>query len=462
MNASTKSPIYDRWSLQWQKSRDVLMGQKSVHDRGEVYLPRLEGQTDTEYKAYKCRTPFYGASRRTLNGLVGMVFRKPPQIVHPESMAGIVADMTLSVDNTESLTSICQRSLFEVAGVGRVAWLVEYPMTQGETLTRAEAAARNLRPYATMYATESIIDWRCDRINNSAQLVMVKLSEVVTEWSDNYARTDVNQERWLLLIDGMYVQRIYRNGSQVGDDIIPLMNGAPLPYIPFVGITPAGLGLDCPEPPLLDLYDLNLSHYRTTADLEHGAHFTGLPTPVVFGAQLPEGQNLSVGSTTAWVFPNSDGSAEFLEFSGQGLGALEKLLDRKEQQMAALGARMLAPEKTGVEAAATLAMRSNGESSVLAAMANRVSEGMTRVLTIMRDWTSTNGDVSVQLNTDYAPAGMTAQELLALVQTWQAGGISHETFYYNIQQGEMTQEGVTFEDEQARIQSQVPPGSQVE
>lgn len=462
MASTTTSPVYDRWSPQWQKARDVLAGQEMVHQRGPRYLPRLSGQTDEEYRAYRERTPFYGASRRTLNGLVGMVFRKAPQEVYPARMAGVVADMTLSLDNTESLASICQRSLFEVAGVGRVAWLVEYPQTDGVQLTEAEVQARNLRPYCTMYPTESILDWRCERVNNTAQLTMVKLAETVTRWGANYAREEIPQERWLLLIDGVYVQRIYREGNPEGDDIIPLMNGNPLPYIPLVGITPAGLGLDCPEPPLLDLYDLNLSHYRTTADLEHGAHFTGLPTPVVFGATLGEGDKLAIGSTSAWVFPDADGSAQYLEFSGQGLGALEKLLDRKEQQMAALGARMLAPEKSGVEAAATLAMRSNGESSVLAAMANRVSEGMTRVLTIMRDWSSASGDVAVQLNTDYSVAGMTAQELLALVQSWQTGAISHQTLFYNLQQGEMVQEGVTFEDEQARINNAPPSGGQIE
>jgi hypothetical protein len=45
--------------------------------------------------------------------------------------------------------------------------------------------------------------------------------------------------------------------------------------------------------------------------------------------------------------------------------------------MAAIGARMLAPEKNGVEAAETLFMRHSGENSILSAIAIAVGNGLT-------------------------------------------------------------------------------------
>jgi hypothetical protein len=70
--------------------------------------------------------------------------------------------------------------------------------------------------------------------------------------------------------------------------------------------------------------------------------------------------------------------------------------------MAAIGARMLAPEKAGVEAQGTLMMRQNGESSVLASIAEMVSDGLTKMLQFMGEWAGvTDPSINVSLNTDF-------------------------------------------------------------
>ena len=64
--------------------------------------------------------------------------------------------------------------------------------------------------------------------------------------------------------------------------------------------------------------------------------------------------------------------------------------------------------------------------------------------------------VTIKLNTDYLPTKMTPQELQALVQAWQAGGISPQTLFNNLKQGEIIAQEVTFEDEQAQISEATP------
>jgi hypothetical protein len=39
---------------------------------------------------------------------------------------------------------------------------------------------------------------------------------------------------------------------------------------------------------------------------------------------------------------------------------------------------------------------------------------------------------------------------------WQAGGISRQTLFWNLQQGELVQQGRTLEDEVADIESEAP------
>ena len=450
-------PEYDAMKGKWQRCRDAVAGQDAVHKAGQSYLPMLSGQTPIEYNAYKQRTPFFNASGRTLDGLVGMVFRKDPHTEVPAAMQAYLDDITLS---GVTMHGLARDVLTEIQTVGRCGVLVEYPRVQEQPANLAQALAINLRPYATLYKTEAIINWRVQRINNQMMPVLVVLIETY-EVGGEFQTEYKPQLRVLRLVEGTYIQQIWRMPEdkasfELVEEITPLMNGRPMAAIPFYIFGSQSLTWQIDEPPLLDLIDLNLSHYRNSADLEHGAHFTGLPTPFIAGVMLGDGESISIGSSKAIVAPDPQAKASYLEFSGSGLGSIEKLLDRKEAMMAAIGARMLAPEKSAAEAAQTLEMRSNGETSVLAAQARLVSQGLTAMLEIMREWAGIAGTCVYQLSTDYLPVRMTAQELTALVGAWQQGAISTKTLFFNLQQGEIVETGKTFEDEQSDIDMQGP------
>lgn len=451
-------PDYKASLNRWAMCRDVLDGEEAVHLAGAKYLPALTGQSGDEYRAYVQRTPFYNATARTVDGFVGMIFRKDPVVDAPAALDEIRADVTLTGSTLEEVSERIARA---VIGFGRAGVLVEFPLAIEGPMTLAQAKAQNLRPYATLYGAEHILNWRTERIANAQVLTMVVLQETVTEWVDEYEARQVSQLRALHLEDGRYLQRVYRESSakaweMFGGEIVPLMNGAPLAEIPFLIFGPMKNEPEVQKPPILDLVTLNLSHYRSTADLEHGAHFTGLPQPWISGYSPAEGEVITIGSSQAWVFPDPNSQAGYLEFTGQGLQALADRCKAKEEGMAAIGARMLAPEKEGVEAAQTLKLRQAGERAVLATIAKMVSAGLTRVLQTMAQWEGIDDEVSVELNTDFVPVGLGAQDLTALVAAWQSGAISEETLFWNLKWGEIIPEERSFEDEQAKIAAAGP------
>jgi hypothetical protein len=96
-------------------------------------------------------------------------------------------------------------------------------------------------------------------------------------------------------------------------------------------------------------------------------------------------------------------------------------------------------------------------------MAQTVSMGLTRALQIFSDWAGATGDVSVELNRDFMPAGITAQDMTALIGAWQQGAISAQTLHANLKAGEVIADDVSFEEEQERINSALigmaPPAS---
>ncbi len=460
MPADTQHAEYAARAAQWARCRAAFAGQDAVHAAGTAYLPKLSTeQIQGEYDAYKLRASWYGASGRTLDGMVGMVFRKAPLVVCPDAFQPFIEDVTLG---GVSANGLAREVLQDTVGLGRIGALVEHPQVQEQPSSLAQASAQNLRPYATLYRAESIINWKTARVNNAVQPVQVVLLESFTKEIDAFKTEQVPQIRELRLDGGKYLQRLYRQNDkkewiQEGGDIFPLKGNKPLEVIPFFPFGPEVLSMDVQQSPLLDLVDVNLSHYRTGADLEHGAHFTGLPTPFISGVTLEAGQKIKLGSSEAIVSAAPEARATYMEFTGQGLESLEKLLDRKEKQMAALGARMLAPEKAGVEASATLSMRHNGEDSVLAGIAALTSIGLQRMLAFMAEWAGIAGEISYTLNTDYMPKGMTAQELAELVKAWQSGAISYPTLFENLQRGEVVARGENWEDEKERIDAEGPP-----
>jgi hypothetical protein len=466
MPVNSTNRQYQAMSDAWHKMRDVVAGEERVHYAGEAYLPRLGGQDADEYGAYVMRALFYNATQRTIDGLSGMIFRKEPQVEVPEAMRDWLDDVTL---DGVSFSSFSESLVEEELIVSRAGVLVDFPRADGDVPTQAQAAAENRQPFLKMYQAETVIDWQHGMVQNKTQLMHVRLHETVDQpkQDDPFETDTVTQYRVLDLVtrddEGNAVQPFYRQqvyqkiGTQwqVVDEVVPQMNGAPLPYIPFVFIGPRGTQWEVSKPLLLDLANVNLSHYRTVADLEHGAHFVALPTPYCFGVPEDE-QPTAIGPTELWTAQSSDVTVGLLEFTGQGLEALEKRREVKEAQMAALGARMLAPEKRQAEAAETMAIRHSGEMSVLASLANAVSQGLTEALTIARDWLGLNGDVSVELNTDFMPVQMDPQKLTALMKAWQAGGIAFDDLIWNLQRGEIVREDRSADDIRADVQDEQP------
>jgi hypothetical protein len=463
MPVNTAHPQYDLAKPKWKRIRDVVAGTDSVHAAGEAYLPKLKDQTAQEYQAYVRRATWYGATARTLEAMHGLVFRKPAVITGPQDL---LEDLTMTGKSAADVASEAARHVLEVA---RVGVMVDFAKVDGiEVSNAAQAAAKGLRSYASLYAAESMINWREERINGTMQLSLMVLQEAYEKDAeegavdDLFKRETATQYRVLLLDaeTGNYTQRVYRegaNGWYIHSQTVPLMRGIPMKSIPFFVITNEHIGAEVTDPPVIDLVDMNLSHYRTSADLEQGAHITAIPTPWVAGYQkVDEKETFKMGSTSAWVFADPNVKVDFLEFNGHGLQTIEKIMDRKEMMMAKLGARMLMDQKGGVESAQALEIKSSGETSVLGAVAVLVGRAMTKVLEIAAEWNGSSEKCACELNTEFVLTSMDPAKISALVSAWQAGAISHKTLFWNLKQGEAVADSVDFEEEKADIENDGP------
>ena len=504
MPANSTHLDYDANIVAWQRARDVFAGEDAVKAAGEKYLPRLDCQDDTEYRAYKNRASFFNASARTADGFVGLIFRREPTFKLPDA-GGIADALNEFVEDADmlgtSLSAFSKKLVTEIINVGRAGTLIDW---------NEEAEQR---AYAVAYTAEDIINWQTDRVNGRNVLTLVVLQETCQKTSadsDSFIPETIQQLRVLKLVppqvasdnakaDWSYLVEIWQllpknQGSGSGltpfsfwngffgnapkpnqankewklvDTVTPLRLGKPLPLIPFVFHGPRHSLPDVDKIPLADIIFKNLDHYRLDADYKHGMHFTALPTAWVSG--FDKNASLRIGSSTAWVAEAPGATAGYLEFHGQGLSTFERAMDRDEQLMAVLGTRMLESRKRVGETAAAIELRQSGENSILNTVSLSISSSMTQVLRWVYWWNSTEPIpdaigpdlVLVTLNADFSITGMSALEITALVAAWQAGAISQATMLDLFRAGEVIAPGRTNDEEINLLATQKPPTAPV-
>jgi hypothetical protein len=432
-------PVYnlqknlDAMMLTWQQCRDVIAGERVVKAKGKAYLPALADQTEEEYAKYLARALFFNATRRTLQGLFGAIFRKDPEIDPP----------------SRDVLNMVRDVVRQVLEVGRCGVLVDVGVDGGD-------------PYMVLYKAEQIINWAYVMVDGRPQVQRVVLQEVYHEADeeDEFRVKEATQYRVLSIVDGVYTVDLWRSAALPSKPnawvkyktMVPTMRGSVMDSIPFSFVNAVTGDPDIDEPPLSDMAAINLSHYRSSADLEHGRHYTALPTAWVAGFD-PE-KELAIGASTAWVTDNVSARAGFLEFTGQGLRALEVALQEKQAMMASLGSRMLEGQRAGVEAAETARIRQAGEEATVVAIAKNVSSIMTEAYQRLLDFqlTPSGKKALVALNTDILSIPVDPAMIAALLQAFQAGTISLDTLLWNLKEGEIIPPEKTVEDELEAVQ----------
>jgi hypothetical protein len=465
MPQDSHHPQYDHYFPQWQRCRDACSGEDAIKGAalsdlsallggsGSRYLPCPSGMDAADYQAYKTRAMWYGATARVRQGYKGLVFREPPVIVAPEIV------LTHAVDITRtgiSLESLCEYTVEEHLTTGHIGLLVDLP--------GIEQPANAVRPQWTLYRAEQIINWRPLVLpTGETRYSQIMLEEAVDEPdpADSYIHRLGTQWRELVLVEGVYVVRVWRKatGAQgtrfmLVEERVPTRRGQPLDFIPFV-TEPV---LD--NPPLLDVVDVNLSHYRTSADYKHELHMTSLATAYITGHDSTETQ-YKIGSLAAWVLPEPGARVGFLEVSGHGLQAKLDDLKSCEAQMAVLGARLLEPQRRSVESGETHQIRQSAELSIMEAYAESASFILATALRWHAWWAGTtelpaDDTVLVTLNTDFLATTLDAPTLTAYVAAWQAGAITQADLYYNLSQGDVLEPGVTFEQWRSKLTAEAP------
>lgn len=389
----------------------------------EVGNPRRQAALDYYHENYLKRASYLNVTGRTLDGLVGAVFRKPPA-------ADLPAALEYALENADgagaSLEQVGKRIVSELMLAGNVGLMVDYPSVP-LGLSAEDVQRQGLRARMTVYPIESVINYRAKVRNGLTTLTLVVMKEAEEIPQDIFTTTLRNRYRVLRLEDGLYVQELYDDEGVLIERMEPVANGQRMAEIPFSWMGANSNSYGWQGPLLADIAAVNLAHYRNSADYEESLFIAGQPSLFItsdmsaeqFAQANPSGVNLG---SRAGHFLGTNGSATLLQAAANG--PLREAMQDKLADMLAIGAKLISA-KGGTETAEAARIRAAGDASALETLVGNASDGMEAALEWMAAFMGADpAAVNFSLNREFFPETMTAQDVMAFIQLADRGDIA--------------------------------------
>lgn len=449
-----KHRLYAEYEEKWHKMRHVFAGEEVLKKHSKKYIPPLEGQSEEQYQEVINRESFENYTQKTAQGITGLIFAKAPIIEIGSKIKAIQDNIDLA---QSTIIDLAQHCVGQIVEVGRAGLLVDMQSYNTSGLSIADVELLNIRPYIKLYTTENILNWRYEIINNKTVLTLLVLQEqYVKRYVSEFVPEYDYRYRVYTLENGIVRVRVMDHAENfLEEETYPMMNGSNLDFIPFIPINAQDVSIEPINPPLLDIANINLSHWYLSVERRNALHYVGFPSIYGVGIQNRQGETINLGAGTINLFDNPQAKLEFLQLSADGLGSVEKALEEKKQAMLALGARLLAPESASQISENTMQMKTAGSRAVIIQLADTISRGIEKALTIMAMWLNDSGNIVFKLNTDYNLSEMSPQLITACIQANQVGLMPKKDVYDNLKKGEMTNYE-TFEEWSNDLETQSP------
>lgn len=442
---SNVSPIIKDRYKDWQRNRDFLAGERAV--KGGNYLPRLiiHDGDDTAYAKYKERIPFFPASERILQGIMGMVFRKAPTLSAPAGVESVFETITREGYTVEDLSQTVAEEVFTTNFCGL---LIDHPtVSDDDEISLLQYEAEFSRPFISLYPAESILDLT-PIVYKNRQI----LGRVVLQDGDDLIREMVLSEGICLVIfhDRIEDKWIAR------DPIIPMRNGVALTEIPFVHVSTKPKTFKPLKSVMDDVCAHNHELYKAQALRSNLLYFAGNPFIAVKGSEVKE-LRVSAGAIVAFPDHTSEQPVEigYVETSGVALSELAGEVQTIKSELSVIGSRIIAPDtKAGVESAEAKSLRDAAQNSVLASQTKTISRGIQRALEWVVWWMGSDAEIGFDLSTDFVPTPMSPQERAQVVSEWMAGLYTHETALTLYKDGEILPDSFDVETEIEKVSTE--------
>ena len=422
MTVSTQHPEYRKFADTWAAIEAACEGSRAIKAGKTKYLPKpnddlveeLDAQVDARYKQYLVRAMYANFTGRTLAGLKGAAFREEPQAEIPLGLEYLLEDAT---GDGLPLEQLAKDAVAEVLKKGRAGLLVDYPSVE-DGLTAEQVTALKLAANIAFYSPECIVNWKTANVSGRNTLTLLVLEETYNAAEDEFAHDTKKQYRVLRLDEVGYSQQLYREEMPVTEQFYPRRgNGTYFDTIPFQFIGSTNNDATIDVPPLEAIAEVNIAHYRNSADVEENSFIHGQLTLGVTSDLSAEGfkeanpSGIVVGAR-AGHFLGSQGGFHSVQANASSL--TQELMKSKEMQLVMLGAQLIV-DRNSNQTAKAAQLQHASEHSVLGDVVNNVSEALEAAIYWCGEFMNVVGDVEYDINTQFFDEGVDPQMIIQAI-----------------------------------------------
>ena len=439
-----------------QKIRDfvrLVYGGTRTMRTSEDILPKHPGEdpavdaSEEGYKRRVLRTTAFNAFQRTVEGLVGMVFRKDPTLTDVPTQ--ILAD-TEDIDQQGNDLAVFAKGIAVDAMIdGHVFVHVEAPdrkvLDEKGVKNRRDVRTAGIRPYWLPITADRVINWRYHMEGGKPVTDLLVYTEAVDVPVGDFGQERI--ERFRVLRPGAYEVWVKGQKSWLIDE----EGTTGISYVPVVPIYAKKTGQFQSMPPLLDLAYEQVDHFQVRSDYRTSMTFSAISVLAILGAKA---DNIKWGANFLLRLEEQGADAKLIESSGNGLGAMRQELKDVEERMAALGLEMLVRDKTGNRTAREVSVKSAESTSALATFAAALEDGLTQCLAIHGDYRNVSEAGTVEVNRDFEAQALDPQTFQQLREAAATNQISLRTLWERMVAGGILPDGFDADAEIERLAQQ--------
>ena len=416
----------------WSVMAAVTRGTNYLRDMSETYLPQEPREDDDAYQTRVDRSVLSPYTSRLIETAAGAILRKP---IHIEGDPYWL-ELAQNIDGLGSnINEYARRALVSSLTYGHSAILVDYPAAT-EARNLAEERAMGRRPYFVHVDAPQIWGWRKEPGTN--RLLQVRIHDYDVRPLNEFGEEQVEEMR--VIYPGRY--DLYTLGQELVE--FTATGGYSLDEIPLVPIYSNRRGLLVSQPPLLDIANINITHYQRQADLIHALHIAAMPTLVL------EGWDDTTGSATMGVnyaiAMQPGNKAYYVQADATSFDAQMAELESLASQMSTLGVTKLFGQKFVAESAEAKRIDQAQSNSVLSIISQELESALNQAFEFAAQYVGIEAP-EITIDRDFDYYRLIGQDVAVLTQLNEMGKISDAMLLEILRRGEVLPDNINIEDE---------------
>ena len=438
----------------WGRMQAVTNGTDFIRYYAPTYLPQEPREPEDAYQTRVQRSVLSPYTVRLIDNAAGLILRRPIELEGDDYWT----TWSENVDGLgSSLNEYARRALVSSLTYGHSGILVDFPPDPGVT-TLFEERQLGRRPYFNHIDPYDIWGWRQETPIPNSPLSQIRLHEWTTIPEGTYGQKRVERIR-VITPTGYEVYQ--RHGESYGVDPgtptpdgqsdIGLVDSGALPFnqIPFVPIYTNRTGMLTSSPPLIDIANLNITHYQRQADLIHALHIAAMPILVLEGWDDAD-DSTAVGVNYGMITTPGN-KVYYVNADAGAFNAQHEELKELEMQMSTLGISKLLGQKYVAESADAKRIDQAQANSVLAIISMELESSLQQAFYFAARYLGIEPP-KVTLNRDFDFYRLLGQDISVIGQLRAEGGLSDQTYLEILRSGEIIPDKINLEEELTEIQ----------